>query len=188
MNKRIKKDWEAYCTTAYVILKSCVGFWGNPLFYRPITRVFYITVFDCGTPNPTGLISENALNNKLAKKKTVSDHYLSPQFICRMIMDNSDVYLNDYEKFKDLFWLATQTIVVTQQENDNLAALTENDGLKYTVKVPTNKKYNHLGIKLYRRPEGTNRWLNSVPIQSNVLGVPKELLDYEKQFLVENHE
>jgi len=182
---KVKKDWESYCTLAYTILKSAIKYWGNPSFYRPITRVFYITVFDCGMPNPTGLISENALNNKLAKKKTVSDHYLSPQFICRMIMDNSNVYLQDYDKFKDLFWLATQTIVVTQQENDNLAALTENDGLNYNVKVPTDKKYNHLGIKLYKRPDGTNRWANSVPVDGYKLEVPEELLDYEKQFLVD---
>lgn len=184
LKKTQTKNWRAYCKVAFNSLHASKEFWGDPDFYRPITRHYYISVFDCGAPNPTGLISENALKNKLEKKKTVYDHYLSPQFICRMIMDNPDVYLEDYKKFEQLFWISAQTVVVTQQENDSLAMLTENDGENYIVKVPTNLKYQHLGIKLLERPANTKLWKNSQPISDNVLDVPQELLDYEKQFLL----
>jgi hypothetical protein len=45
-------------------------------------------------------------------------------------------------------------------------------------------KYNHLGIKLYKRPENAVRWNKSMSIDSNILDVPEELKEYEKQFLV----
>lgn len=181
-----KKNWRAYCETAFNALQSNIKNWGDPEFSRPITRLYYISVFDCGNScNPTGLISEQALKNKKKKKKVVGDHYLSPQFICRMIMDNPDKYLQDYSTFEEIFFLSTQTIVVTQQENDSLAALTKNDGESYVVKVPTDKKYSHLGIKLYQKPNNTPFWKNSVPVDKEyILDVPQELLEYEKKFLI----
>jgi hypothetical protein len=178
------KDWTIYCETTYNSLRANIHNWGKPEFARPITRIYYIGVFDCGVPNPTGLISENALKNKNIKQKVVHDHYLSPQFIGRMILDNPEVYLTDFDKFKSIFWQSCQTIVVTQQENDALAALTSNDGNIYKVQVPTYLKYNHLKIKLNKRPENTIRWNTSVPIESNILEVPEELTQYEKRFLV----
>lgn len=178
------KDWTIYCETTFNSLKANLHNWGRPEFARPITRIYYIGVFDAGLPNPTGLISENALKNKSVKQKVVHDHYLSPQFIGRMILDHPEVYLTDFDKFKSIFWQCCQTIVVTQQENDALAALTSNDGVNYQVKVPTHLKYSHLGIKLNKRPEGTMRWNQSKPIDSNILDVPEELIEYEKEFLV----
>ena len=80
--------------------------------------------------------------------------------------------------------LSCQTIVVTAEENLELSYLTSNDGDTYEVKVPTHLKYNHLGIKLYKKPENVVRWNKSVPIDSNILDVPNELKEYEKQFLV----
>jgi hypothetical protein len=178
------KDWKVYCETTFNSLKANVHNWGKPEFARPITRIYYIGVFDCGVPNPTGLISENALKNKSVKKKVVHDHCLSPQFIGRMILDHPEVYLSDFDKFKTIFWQSCQTIVVTQEENDALAALTSNDGFTYQVQVPTHLKYNHLGINLNKRPENAIRWNNSVPIKSNILEVPEELTQYEKKFLI----
>lgn len=178
------KDWKVYCETTYNSLRCNVHNWGRPEFARPITRIYYIGVFDCGMPNPTGLISENALKNKSVKKKVVHDHCLSPQFIGRMILDNPDVYLTDFDRFKSIFWQSCQTIVVTQEENDALAALTSNDGVTYQVQVPTHLKYHYLGIKLNKRPDNSNRWNNATPIESNILEVPEELINYEKRFLV----
>lgn len=177
------KNWKAYCQTTFNSLRSNVENWGNPDFFRPITRLYYIGVFDCGVPNPTNLISESALQNKLANRKTVHDHCLSPQFICRMILDNSETYLNDYEKFQDIFWRSCATVVVTAEENIQLSALTSNDGIDYSVKVPTNMKYNYLGIKLYKRPDDVIRWNKSVPYETNIIETPEELLTYEKRFL-----
>lgn len=178
------KDWKSYCETTYNSLKSNLHNWGDPKYARPITRIYYIGVFDAGLPNPTGLISENALKNKSVKKKVVYDHCLSPQFISRMILDNPHVYLTSLSKFQEIFLLSCQTILVTAEENLELSYLTSNDGDTYQVKVPTHLKYNHLGIKLYKRPENSVRWNKSVPMDSNILDVPEELKEYEKQFLV----
>ena len=62
---------EEYCQTTFNSLGANVHNWGKPEYIRPLTRLFYVGVFDCGNPYPTGLISENALNNKSNKQKTV---------------------------------------------------------------------------------------------------------------------
>ena len=61
--------------------------------------------------------------NKLNKTKTVHDHCLSPQFIGRMIMDNQEKYLSDYETFEEIFWYKCRTIIVTQRENEHYPTL-----------------------------------------------------------------
>ena len=173
------KNWKAYCQTTYNSLCANIENWGDPDFFRPITRLYYIGVFDCGTSNHLGLISEEALNNPTERTK---DHCLSPQFIGRMIMDNPEKYLEDYDIFENLFWLSCSLITVTKEENKKLSMLTENDGFDYRVHVPTNLKYQHLGIKLYRKT-GTN-WRNAVRYYDNVIPAPSDLLEYEKKFLV----
>lgn len=174
-----KRNWKAYCKVAFSALKANVEFWGDPDFYRPISRIFYINVFDSGSVNHLGLISESAMNN-LDEKTT--DHCLSPQFIGRMIMDNPDKYLEDYDLFENLFWLACSTITVTKSENKQLSLLTNNDGIDYKVYVPTNLKYKHLDIQLYRK--NGSRWKNSEKCDDNMIPAPQDLLNYEKQFLV----
>jgi hypothetical protein len=81
-----------------------------------------------------------------------------------------------------MFWRACSTITVTKKENTLLSQLTENDGYTYKVHVPTHLKYNHLGIKLYNRVGA--KWKESVQMDSNIIDVPEELLEYETQFLV----
>lgn len=182
---KFSKDWTIYCEKTYRNLQANAISWGTSAEWdRAITRDFYLGVFDSGNPNPTGYISEEALNNKLSGKKTVQDHCYSPQFIGRMVMDNQEIYLSHYEKFKSVFWYACSTILVTQKENENLSDLTINDENGYRVLVPTDKKYNHLGINLYKRFPGKTRWKYSIPEDTNILDVPEELLQYEKQYLV----
>ena len=78
----MKKDWKVYAEKTFNNLKANSHKWrSSPNWDRAITRDYYIGVFDCGNPNPTGMISENAFHNKLNKTKTVHDHCLSPQFI-----------------------------------------------------------------------------------------------------------
>ena len=178
---------EEYCQTIFNSLGANVHNWGKPEYTRPLTRLFYVGVFDCGNPYPTGLISENALNNKSNNQKTVLDHYLSPQFIGRMILDNQEIYLKNYSKFRELFIKCTQTIIVTQKENFDLSNLTSNKKDDFSIKIPTNLKYNHLGIKLYKRDTNIKGWdkKDFTILETNLLNdVPVELLDYEKDFLV----
>ena len=172
------KNWKAYCQVAFNALNSNIDHWGDPDFFRPITRTFYEQVFRSGY-NHTKLISEEAMNNP---NQRTHDHCLSPQFICRMIMDNPDVYLSDYVIFENLFHLARMTICVTKDENKRLSLLTENDGIDYRVYVPTNLKYQHLGIKLYQKTGAS--WKNAVRYYDNVIPAPSDLLEYEKNFLV----
>jgi len=176
--KSKKKEWEAYCETAFNSLVANAKNWGKEGHYRPITRQFYMSVFDCAGVNHTGLISESALHDK---SQRTNDHCLSPQFIGRMVMDNQEKFLTDYEAFKNLFWLACSTITVTKKENKLLSQLTENNGYTYKVHVPTNLKYNHLGIKLLSKVG--LKWDQSIPLKSNIINVPEELLEYETQFL-----
>lgn len=179
--------WKYYCKTSFHSLNSVTHLWGDPNYFRPITRIYYDAVFSCGTPNHTGMISENAFNNKQVGGKTVHDHYLSPQFIGRMIMDCPDEYLSDYDRYKEIFWKSCGTIIVTAKENDDLSLLTDNRGSDYKVTVPTDKKYKHLGINLYHRPESVgNKWknVNLDKADENDLYFPDQLLEYEKNYLV----
>ena len=172
------KNWKAYCQVAFNALNANIDNWGDPDFYRPITRLFYEQVFSSGY-NHSGLISEEAMNNP---EQRTNDHCLSPQFICRMIMDNSEIYLSDYDIFENLFNLARMTICVTKNENKQLSMLTDNDGKDYRVYVPTDLKYQHLGIKLYKKIG--SQWKDSVEYDDNIIPAPKDLLNYEKNFLV----
>ena len=45
-------------------------------------------------------------------------------------------------------------------------------------------KYNSLNISLYKKHETKTQWKHAQPIESNILDVPEELLEYEKQYLV----
>ena len=58
--KRRTNRWEEYCETTYNSLRANVHNWGRPEFFRPLTRIYYMGVFDCGNPNHTRLISETA--------------------------------------------------------------------------------------------------------------------------------
>ena len=99
-----------------------------------------------------------------------------------MIMDNPERYLSDYDVFENLFWLSCSTITVTKSENKQLSLLTENNGIDYKVFIPTNLKYQHLGIKLYRK-SGVS-WKTAVEYDDNIIPAPSDLLEYEKRFLV----
>jgi hypothetical protein len=175
------KNWKAYCQTTFNSLAANIENWGDPDFFRPITRIYYIGVFDCAQVNHLGLISEDAIEYP---DQRTHDHCLSPQFIGRMIMDNPDKYLEDYDIFENLFWLSCSTITVTKDENKRLSMLTENDGVDYRVHVPTNLKYQHLGIKLYQK--NGPRWIDAVECDDNIISTPKDLIEYEKKFLVQN--
>ena len=71
MTTKHKKVWQAYSKTAYHAMCSSLANWGDADFYRPITRLYYISVFDCAQVNHLGLISEEALNNP---KERTHDH------------------------------------------------------------------------------------------------------------------
>jgi hypothetical protein len=176
------KNWKAYSQTTFNSLQANIENWKDPDFFRPITRMYYMGVQSCGDGiNHLGLISEEAIDQPDERTR---DHCFSPQFIGRMIMDNSDKYLSDYDVFENLFWLSCSTITVSKKENRQLSLLTENRGGNYLVHVPTNLKYQHLGIKLYEK--NGPKWTDVVECDDNIIPAPTDLLEYEKKFLVSN--
>jgi hypothetical protein len=98
-------------------------------------------------------------------------------------MDNHKLYVNDYEKYFQIFKTACTTIDILSEQNKSLSLLTSNRGGKYKVYVPTDTKYQYLNIKLVKRNYG-RKWYNKPadPID-NYIVTPQELLDYEKEFL-----
>jgi hypothetical protein len=110
---------------------------------------------------------------------TTDDHFAVPQWIGRFIMDNGDVYLSDFEKFKKIYIFASQTIKVTKEENIKLSSQTsiiaEIDGIKTFIEISIKDKYHKAGILLWSDKEG---YVDKFPID-----IPQEILDYEEQFL-----
>ena len=113
---RTKKDWKQYSKATFDMMNAVRGNWGDNNDYDDaILRAFYMTVFSSGY-DKTDYISLEATTNLIegSGNKNTDDHYLSPQFIGRMIMDMSDKYLNDYSLFEKLFGMCRNTITVTK--------------------------------------------------------------------------
>lgn len=137
------------------------------LYYESIQRHGHIF---------TRYVSKNAMKKST---NTTYDHFTIPQWIGRFIMDNDDVYLSDFEKFKDIFKFSLQTIKVTKEENRKLSSQTpvikKIDGINTFIEISIKDKYHKAGILLWGDKEG---YVDEFPIP-----IPQEILDYEEQFL-----
>ena len=191
------------------------GFWSNykdtwgfdhPDWFRPLGRLGY-NVFGSGNTQ-SGFISEQALKDKINGIKPVLDHYLSPQFAAGVMLEFQYKYLCpqhldprgadgdriNFDNFCEFMNSLRVVTRITKKENKALSKLTETkSGAFPKVLVPTNKKYDHLGIKLYKLPDGESLTVDLAkkiletqsPLKaSTVLHFPKDLLIYEKKFLV----
>jgi len=98
-------------------------------------------------------------------------------------MDNHEIYVNDYDKYFNIFKTACTTIDILSEQNRSLSLLTSNHKGKYKVYVPTDKKYQYLDIKLVKRNYGRMWYKRPADSVSNYINTPQELLEYEKQFL-----
>ena len=187
---RVKKDWRNYAEVSYNALKSNIEAWknGNKDFIRCISRIYYINVFDTGVFNYTGLVSEQALS---FPKESTYDHCFRPQLIGRMIMDNPEKYLSDYETFEKLFFLSCMVVKVTKDENRLLSLQTDNRSKEYKILTPTNRLYETVGIELYK-DIGKNHYLHvgfdislncSEEDMEEYQELFNDLLEYEKKFM-----
>lgn len=180
---------ETYCLIAYNAMRSNLYLWkskpNDKDVLRGVTRPYYDLVHSLSIPS--GYITVNALQEKQNDSQWIlcKDHCYSPQFIGRMIMDHSEIYLEDYEKFRQLFYKSCTTIDITPEENRKLSLLTSNQNGNYKILVPTDKKYQHLNIQLVKRNYGRNWYHKPTDPVSNYIETPEELLHYEKQFLIE---
>jgi len=177
------KNWKSYAEVAFNALRSNLELYqsGDPDAIRAITRIFYELVFSSGRVQ-TGLISKGALGLP-TPSHACEDHFYSPQFVCRLVMSQPEIYLDDYDNFENLFYLCRHVIKVTSAENNELSQLTENEDGSFKIYVPTNMKYEHLGIELYEK-QGNQHWKKSIKRENSVLHIFKGVLDFEKQFLV----
>jgi hypothetical protein len=179
---------ETYCRIAFNGLKANVDEWFTNRnckdTVRAITHSFYNTVHSLSVPS--GLISVKAVEKKKQEPEWAlcKDHCYSPQFIGRMIMDNSDKYLNDYDLYRELFIMACTTIIVTPEENRSLSFLTSNRDNDFKIYAHTDKKYQHLNIHLLEKTNGSKWYMKDMKPASNYIETPKELIEYETQFLV----
>jgi hypothetical protein len=180
---------EVYCYRTYLDFKNneVLNFWkknrNNTDAVRSITRPFYDLVHSLSVPS--GFITEKALEKKRQDPKWIlcRDHCYSPQFIYQMLMDNHEIYVNDYDKYFNIFKTACTTIDILSEQNRSLSLLTSNHKGKYKVYVPTDKKYQYLDIKLVKRNYGRMWYKLPADFVSNYINTPQELLEYEKQFL-----
>ena len=182
--------------------------WGkdHPDWFRPHGRDGY-RVFGSGNIQ-SGYVSEQALNDKLNGKSMVLDHYVSPQFASGVPLHFYDKYLcpqnkdprgskgdrDNFDNFCEYMNCLRVVVRVTKKENKELSKLTDTESGDFpVVYVPTNKKYDHQGIKLYKfdttkqlRDNVIREILdNQSPlIASEVLHFPADLIEYEKDFLI----
>ena len=182
--------------------------WGKdyPDWFRPHGRDGY-RVFGSGNIQ-SGYASEQALYDKLEGKKMVADHYLSPQFASGVPLHFYDKYLcpqsknprgnngdrDNFDNFCEYMNCLRVVTRVTRKENKELSKLTDTKSGDFpVVYVPTNQKYDRLGIKLYKFD--TEKNLTDDVIEeildtqlpenaSEVLHFPADLIEYEKDFLV----
>jgi len=186
-----------YCMIAFNSLKEFGKYWHIPEWKRPLSKIVYDNVFH-STNLHTGFITRGSLNKRIeyeknpkfdkktGKKKPFQpcfDHYLSPQFVGRMIMDNPSAYLEDFDVFKNIFTLMTSVVETTNPENTKLRQLTSNKGGNYKVFASTDTKYEVAEIELLKRPKGETSWIKAT-ITDDKLYFPKDLIEYEKRFLV----
>lgn len=149
----------------------------NPDWYdkRSVHRLYYDSILRHGH-RFTGYVSKNAMKKST---NTTYDHFPIPQWIGRFIMDNGDVYLSDFEKFKDMFKFSLQTIKVTKEENRKLSLqtpiITNIDGINTFIEISIKDKYDKADIMLWCDKDG---YVDEFPIP-----IPQEILDYEEQFL-----
>lgn len=181
---------EVYCYRTFLDFKNLevLDFWrnnrNNTDVVRSVTRPFYDLVHSLSVPS--GFITERALEKKRKDPTWVlcRDHCYSPQFIYQMLMDNHEFYISDYTKYFEIFKTACTTIDILSEQNKSLSLLTSNRKGKYKVYVPTDKKYQYLDIKLVKRNYGRMWYKMPADVVDNYISTPKELLEYEKQFLV----
>lgn len=177
-----------YCEIAFNSLKANLYMWksrpNDKDVLRGVTRPYYDLVHSLSIPS--GFITSKALDEKRKDKYWVlcRDHCYSPQFVARMVMDNAEIYLEEYKKFKEIFYISCRTIDITPEENKKLSLLTKNPDGDLKIEVPTNKKYQHLKIELVERHDGRGWYNKDADPVSNYIETPQELLDYEKQFLI----
>ena len=118
----------------------------------------------------SGLYSSAGLKLKNTKGRSVSwDHCRSPQTMGEYIMDYSNIFLNNFDKFLELYVLGCEVHGLSPDENNAL--------IKLKHSVPTHDKYKALGIDLYD--------VNGKE-HDNTIWMPKDFIEWEARVVLTN--
>ena len=193
----MKKDWKQYAKFMFDTMNNHQPQWGKDVDYDDaLLRSFYMVVFSSGY-DYTDYISIQAHQNVLEKNPQLNtdDHYLAPQFVGRMIME-TECFLLDFNKFRDLFGECRKVIRLTKKENTLLSQLTDSKRGDFSVSAPTHLKYSEVGIYLTDKIDGRKRSViqemreGDVEIPQynfeDVIYVPDELKQFEDRYIVSN--
>lgn len=120
----------------------------------------------------SGLISKEAIR---ANKKT-ADHFISPRFRGRSIMDDNQHILDDSKKFKKTFRSSQTVIWLTKEQNMNMR-YHHNNGI---IRIPqlTKDKYNE--IKFWSKANGGG-WVKGFPLVNEI---PEWYTNSERKYLI----
>ena len=176
MNLTLNDNQEQTCHTCFIMMKSVLPYWGDKsIKQRSLWRLFYNNISSV----PSGYVSTKLIDidsgmRKLGGDRIVQEHWSTPEMVGKFIFDNADVYLNDYEKFRQLYIACSTTIKTLHSENQTLRQ--QND-------VPVLDKYNKAGIDLF----GESRVvMHDEPFPLGHL-LPEEVIQYDKNKLKENN-
>tara|TARA_R100000008_G_C3529295_1_gene138362 strand:+ start:259 stop:834 length:576 start_codon:yes stop_codon:yes gene_type:complete len=141
---RERKDPTEYALTAFNSLRANQYRWNKTLISdaeRSISRLFYDQVFSSGAER-SGF--STVLKNEWKMQPMADDHYMAPQSVTKFIMDKSEILLDDYDYFEDVFMMCRKTHYIKKEQNEMLKDLT-----KKTC-ILTRDRYKHLGFNLYK--------------------------------------
>lgn len=169
MQKKQEKKISIATIIAYNTLKANAYLWTSDMdsvTESMITHLYYDLVFACYQDDIK--LSTFPKNVKFDAKIHTHDHFLRPQTICKYIMDNKNVYLEDFKKFAEVFNSCRQVIRCTKKENKELSNQTKNGG------GYTQDQYKNAGIRLYDN--------NGILDENTVLPVFKGLSEWEGRY------
>ena len=156
------------------MMKSVLPYWGDSkIKQRSLWRLFYNNISSV----PSGYVSTKIIDidsgtKKMTGDREVQEHWSTPEMVGKFIFDNADVYLNDYEKFRQLYIACSTTIRTLHSENQTL---------RQQKDVTVLDKYNKAGIDLF----GESRvvW-HGEPFPLGHL-LPQEVIDYDRRLINE---
>ena len=170
MQIKQEKKISAAAIIAYNTLKANAYLWTSDMdkvTESLLTHLYYDLVFAC-YQDFIGL-STFPMNVKYDDTIHSYDHFLRPQTVCKYIMDNKDVYLEDFIKFAEVFNSCRQVIRCTKKENKLLSVQTKEGG------GYTQDQYKNAGIRLYDN--------NGLLDENTVLPVIKGLSEWEGGYM-----
>jgi len=140
LEEEYKRGVELACEQAFKLLKNSLEEWDtkdptDQYYYRQnISMMFYNLVFKYGS-NISGYCENGAERN-------CDDHFMSPRMGCYAIMNKNRTLLDNYEKFKEFFYLLRLTIKILKSKNDS-------DEIKFVNDIKTGIVVKNLTIDKY---------------------------------------